>query len=608
MHWLAGSLCTDTARRPAGSVPVDGVSDLWLVGDPPRAWVRTANAPMRCVVVVGTCGASDDELSHLAASGVPDDVVLRWPGAYAVVEQTTVATTIWTDLASSVPVYTTVFDGTTYWATSARGLAGLINAAVSSERLAVELLAPSSPLLAGTTTYFEGVDLVPAGHRMKISSSATAVARVWWPGGAPDPGVSLRAELDAAVGVRVDDTESPSSDLSGGLDSSSLALLAAHRLSPDRSVAAFTVHAPFDRPAGDLRYALEAAERPGLAHHLVPLEAGHLPYGGLDTIPATDEPAPSTCAYARFDYQMTAMVDRVGTDAHLTGDGGDSLLGTPDAWIADLFATGRYREAVEEAVRLARMRRRSPGRVLSDVLDSLRSDPADALEAWARLARGQVPSPRAVRRLRQLLPLVNLQPWATPMARNHAAVRADQAAESALAVPAGQRAVWDVVEQMGEVGRTAYADAQLAAESGVHLHNPFADSRVIDSYLSGVAGRMPSPAAYKPVLRAEMGGILPASLLTRTTKGVYTPDYHLGLRTHLSGLSSIADGHLAALGLIDPAGLVNGLRRAAAGLTGGLWLLDAAIVCETWLRAHHSTALPVWESTSDNVRSEVLTP
>ncbi|MFI2362644.1 albusnodin/ikarugamycin family macrolactam cyclase [Promicromonospora sp. NPDC019610] len=607
MHWLAGACGAGSARRPAGSVPVDGASDLWVVGDPPQAWVRTADTPIRRVIVVGTCGASDGELNRLASSGVPDDVALQWPGAYAVVEQTETATTVWTDLASSVPVYTTVFDSTAYWATTARGLAGLTGAAVNSERLAAELLAPSSPLLAGTTTYFEGVELVPAGHRMKVTGSGTTVARVWWPGTTPSLGLSLRAELDAAVGVRVDDAVSPSSDLSGGLDSSSLTLLAAHRLGPDRSVAAFTVHAPFDRPAGDLRYAFDAAERPGVAHRLLPLEAGHLPYGGLDTIPATDEPAPSTRAYARFAHQMTAMVNRVGTDAHLTGDGGDSLLSTPDVWIADLFATRRYREAVDEAVRLARIRRRSPGRVLRDVLD-LRSDPASALVAWARQARGQVPASGAFRRLDQLLPLVDQQTWVTPVARHHAAVRAERAAESALRVPTGQRAVWDVVEQMAEVGRTAYADAQLAAESGVHLHNPFADSRVIDSYLSGVFRRMPSPAAYKPVLRAEMGGILPSSLLTRTTKGVYTPDYHLGLRAHLSDVSSIVDGHLAALGLIDPASLVKILRRAAAGLTGGLWLMDAAIVCETWLRAHHSTALPVWESTTDNVGSEALTP
>ncbi|WP_423461872.1 albusnodin/ikarugamycin family macrolactam cyclase [Promicromonospora sp. MS192] len=608
MYWLAGSCGTEGIRRPAGGVPVDGALNLWQVGNPPRAWVRTANAPARRLVVIGTCGASNDELNRLASSGVPNDIVLRWPGAYAVVEQTDTATTIWTDLASSVPVYTTPLDGTVYWATTARGLAGLTGAAVNTERLAVELLAPSSPLLAGNTTYFEGIDLVPPGHRMRITQTSTAAARVWWPSTTPqDAPESLRAELDAAVRVRVDDATSPSSDLSGGLDSSTLTLLAAHRLSPDRSVAAFTVHAPYDHPAGDLRYALDAAQRPGVAHHLLPLKATHLPYGGLDAIPATDEPAPSTRAYARFAYQLTAMADRVGTDAHLTGDGGDSLLCAPDAWIADLIAAHRYREASAEVLRLARARRCSPRRILRDAVGLLSSDPTHALATWARLARGQGTTSRLRSSAAQWLPLPDERGWVTDAGRQQAAVQADRAAESASSAPKGQRAVWDVVEQMAEVGRTAHAETQLAAGSGVRLHNPFADSRVIHGYLSAVVGQMPSPAAYKPVLRAEMSGILPTSLLARTTKGVYTPDYHLGLRTHLNELASIADGHLAERGLIDPARLVNAMQRAAAGVSNGLWLLDAAIVCETWLRTHRSTPLPVWEKVDDHARLERLT-
>jgi hypothetical protein len=75
----------------------------------------------------------------------------------------------------------------------------------------------------------------------------------------------------------------------------------------------------------------------------------------------------------------------------------------------------------------------------------------------------------------------------------------------------------------------------------------------------------------------------------------------------LSELSDIADGCLAAAGLIDPGGLIKALRRAAAGLTGGLWLLDAAIACEAWMRAQRSTALPVWEDVSECVGSAVLT-
>lgn len=600
MFWMAGYVGHGRHRAPADrtSLPDDATANLWVVGDPPRRWARTASGPLREVLVIGVCGASDAEAHWLARNGVPDDVTWRWPGAYVVVERTDAATTIWTDLANAAPVYVTAADDGMYWSTSARALAGLAGRSVDLERVSAELLAPGTPVLAGSRTYFEGVELLPAGHRIRISHDGVVrTARVWWPATRPVPdAMGLRDELDVAVGVRVDDTLSPSSDLSGGLDSTALTVLAARRLSPDRSVAAFTVHAPYDEPAGDLTYALDAAQHPGVRHHLLQLEPHHLPYGRLDRIPATDEPAPSTIANARFAYQLDAMTAKVASSAHLTGDGGDSLLTTPDAWIADLLATHRYAEAFDEAVRLGRLRRCSPATLLRQAVDLNRTDPGQALLDWATLARGMSTSPARTRRATNLVSNPRQPTWATPDARVLAAAFAEQAARRPdLARPRGARAVWDVVEQMTEVGRTAQADAQLAHAHDVVLHNPFADSRVIDIYLSATAGRMLSPAAFKPILRAAMDGVLPLALLAPTTKGVYAPDFHYGLRVHRSTLTDLIDGHLAAAGLVDPATFVSALHWAASGINAGIWLLDAAITVEAWLRAHHAAGLPVWK-------------
>jgi asparagine synthase (glutamine-hydrolysing) len=119
-------------------------------------------------------------------------------------------------------------------------------------------------------------------------------------------------------------------------------------------------------------------------------------------------------------------------------------------------------------------------------------------------------------------------------------------------------------------------------------------SRVIDAYLSTVSGRMPSPAAFKPILRAVMADVLPPSLLTRTTKGVYAPDFHHGIRVHRAALTDLVDGHLSAAGLIRPATLKSALDRAAGGIADRIWILDAAITIESWLRAHHGNPLPDW--------------
>ncbi len=89
-------------------------------------------------------------------------------------------------------------------------------------------------------------------------------------------------------------------------------------------------------------------------------------------------------------------------------------------------------------------------------------------------------------------------------------------------------------------------------------------------------------------------------LAARTTKGDATADRYHGLRANLDHLRELADGHLAALGLVHPGKLRDSLTRAAAGLSGGFAPLDPAVTAETWLRAL-DTAPPVpWTTIASN--------
>lgn len=183
--------------------------------------------------------------------------------------------------------------------------------------------------------------------------------RVWHPRPcAADHATLLRQELAAAVAVRVDAASAPTADLSGGYDSTSLALLAANRLRPARTLVGVTVHPEGVTGGGDLTYARHAASyRSGIEHRLMPLTAIHLPYSAFDVVPVTDEPAPSTIAHAQFSAQLRWMRNELGSDCHLTGDGGDALLTTPPVLLAELVARRRYRRALAEAFGWARLRR-----------------------------------------------------------------------------------------------------------------------------------------------------------------------------------------------------------------------------------------------------------
>jgi asparagine synthase (glutamine-hydrolysing) len=148
------------------------------------------------------------------------------------------------------------------------------------------------------------------------------------------------------------------------------------------------------------------------------------------------------------------------------------------------------------------------------------------------------------------------------------------------------------------VGRTARADAQLAETFGIRLHNPFTDSAVIAAALSVPAWERGDPWHYKPLLTRALNGLLPPVLAARTTKGTFDTEHHQGLRANLPAMLGLADGRLAALGLIDPGQLRTAIRSAAAGLPAVFGLLEPALAAETWLRSLEAAPAPAWASSN----------
>ncbi|MFE7226496.1 albusnodin/ikarugamycin family macrolactam cyclase [Nocardioides sp. NPDC057577] len=602
------------SRTPRGArrIAARGTSIVWAVDElsgAPAPQYRLVTGDVSDLILIGTASVVESDLAAVAKGAVPDDVTWRWPGAYTVIEETETHLSIWSDLATAVPIYTCHADEGLYWATSARCLAGLTGQGEHSldiERIAGELHAPGTPRLFGDRTYFDGVHVVLPGHRYTFGRNGAAWRSRTWVAGerhgsAPSGPTGLRGELTAAVQTRVNDATAPSADLSGGLDSTALTLLAAGALVPSgRRISAFTVHEPSayapGAPMGDLAHALRAAEHPGVEHHLLALGGAHLPYGHLDGLPVTDEPAPSARAYARFVFQLDAMQERTATDCHLTGDGGDTVLMTSVAWIADAIAHHRFAAAAAEARRLARLRRTAPAEILRAATDLLRHTPAQGLAASAAWWHSGHATKSERAAASAWLTVAAPPPWVT----RHAGLCAASLANAAPALPHARGALTAhaIVHDAVEVGRTAHSDGQLAAHHGVPLHNPFVDSRVLAVVLSVPVAAMPRPSEYKPQIREALANVYPPGLAARTTKGNFASDYFAGLRTNLSALLDLADGRLSDLGLVYTDALRASIRAGAAGATGAavcMPQLDAALSLESWLRALERTEIVRWE-------------
>ncbi|MFD7645940.1 albusnodin/ikarugamycin family macrolactam cyclase [Kitasatospora sp. NPDC059795] len=589
------STTSTTHPLPVGAAPLAAGSMAWRLGDGP-ATVRAAAGGHRRVLVLGPCGAGEFELSLLADTAPPADVTWRWPGAYSVIEETVTAVVVHTDPAAARPVYATAWDGGWAWSTSARLLASLTGAGIDTERLACAVFAPSVPALAMGRTFFDGVLQLAPGSRVELPSDGgdLRITTTWRPDPVPGrlPDIQLHDALAASVSLRAT-APGLSADLSGGLDSTSVTVMAATALPAGQRLNAVTVHPEGDPGGADLHHArLAAARHPHrIAHHLLPLTDRHLPYSRIADIAVTDEPAPSTLTHARLTGQLEWMRDELGTRTHLTGDGGDSVLFQPPIHLADLIRHCHLRRAVSEALGWARLRHTPVGPLLRDAARTARTSRRRAL---ADLARVVGAARRDDHGKVAWFPLLPFPGWAEPDARRLLAGAVRRAGAEPDPLPGLDFAVRAGADEIREVARTAAADVQLAAAYGVELHNPFLDPLVVNAVLTTPLERRPPLHAYKPHLARAMSGLLPPETAARTTKGSFDADHYTGLRTNLAALSALADGYLAALGLLHPGRLRQHLARAAAGLPMPLATLEQALTAEAWLTAHQRHPAPAW--------------
>jgi len=79
-------------------------------------------------------------------------------------------------------------------------------------------------------------------------------------------------------------------------------------------------------------------------------------------------------------------------------------------------------------------------------------------------------------------------------------------------------------------------------------------------------------------------GLVPATVLERSTKGEYSADAYAGMRRHRADLAAVCeDPIMARLGLVDP----QALRSACLSMYPPNLpphALEATLACEVWLR------------------------
>ncbi|WP_312740797.1 asparagine synthase (glutamine-hydrolyzing) [Candidatus Nitrospira neomarina] len=184
-----------------------------------------------------------------------------------------------------------------------------------------------------TRSFFSGVDPVPPGtyltlsiHRMALSSPQA----FWWPerieasvSDAAKASEAFAAKLDECVRIHLRSDVPVGCTLSGGLDSSSIAILVHRQAGPSADLHTFTSTCIGDPP--DERAYVEAVldSIRGIPHYVMPSAQGLLDDLN-DFVWHHDEPVGSLSMYA--GYCLARLTHIAGVPVTLSGQGGDEIL------------------------------------------------------------------------------------------------------------------------------------------------------------------------------------------------------------------------------------------------------------------------------------------
>ncbi|MGZ5462808.1 MAG: asparagine synthetase B family protein [Thermoanaerobaculia bacterium] len=431
------------------------------------------------------------------------------------------------------------------------------------------------------STPWREVRAVAPGHALVVEPGVTRTVGFWY----PEPGEPLclrddreheerlRELLVEAVRCRLRGRRAVAADLSGGLDSSSIVVLADRLLRDGRAEAPelVTLSHVYERAAGDdeseFMQVVEAhTGRPAIHIHeaQAPLGVG---FGELEF------EAPSLFQIWRARQAcVRAALERHGAQRVLSGFGGDHLM------------RSEQDVAVEPAEHLSALRLRA---YFSSLLRwRAASRAAYPRQTWPKLLwRGSV---------LPLLPYaVRTRLWTPPLPgwleagfvarvdlRARVAARVDTPRRLA---PGRRRQVCAV-----EAGIGALAWLYDTGSRPFEQAYPLLDRRVVDFCLNVPIDQFLRPQMSRSLHRRALRGDLPARIFERHGKRGPNATMLRAVSECWGEFAPLLDhSRLAARGLVDEAALVETLRRARFGQAGwDLMPMLKALALEVWLRAN----------------------
>ncbi|WP_382465826.1 asparagine synthase-related protein [Streptomyces noursei] len=488
-----------------------------------------------------------------------------------------------------------------WWATRATPLAALVGSSPDLPLLLAEL-SLSGVDVRHTDGPYNGVRRVPPGHALVVDDGSyeAKVTSLHRPGtrNLLDGTDAVRDAVTAAVTRRAKSWERISTDLSGGIDSGCVTSVAAST----RPLMAVTYTDTHMRGCDDVPYARRlAAAVGGIAHELVDGSTADVRhFDGLadpDQLPSTDTPSLATALLAIKGAQLAPAV-AYGSQAHLTGRGGDNVLDAVNTRLVDQYLAGDRRTAFLRTTDYARSRLTAPWRMWWQLCNTAKQSYPNALERLAHGISAGISEPRSGPTGPQLLwcSPTRAARWLTPTGR--ALVTELISTRSRAATGQITPAVLHERLALEWMANSHAQFAEIARQRwNLAVHAPLLDTTVVDACLSIPSYERVRPGTYKPLAQAAFTGLVPQWLLGRGTKTDFTTSLYEGLARNASTLRQILKSSLLAeAGLLDQQRILADLDRAVAGADAPLAHLHTLVVTELWVRRLPTNYATWWQT------------
>jgi asparagine synthase (glutamine-hydrolysing) len=374
-----------------------------------------------------------------------------------------------------------------------------------------------------------------------------------------------RETLTEAVRARLRARHTVFSELSGGLDSSSVVVIADHVLAQQNRPAENlqTVSCVFEESEScDEQYFIKAVEeRRGIETVRISEKQQRIS-SGLREINFTGIPNPLHCASGRFQAYTSAMKAR-GARLLLTGAGGDHLFWSAlDA--APLIADHIYQGQLLEMHRSCRAWSRSMG--------------VPYMQLLYRQAL-----PRAVAAARSRVPRMEIPPLPVWLSDRHKAAYVDRlvSSETRVAALPSVRTQLRELQSLFNMISTGYTREYR----DVYVSHPYLYRPLVEFCLALPPDQLLRNGEGRSLMRRTLSDLLPPRILTRKSKGAINEAFSRALQNDWELVGDLRRWQLCQRGFAEPRILEEHLTQLMLGLNPPGSNVVRILSAERWLRS-----------------------